>query len=238
MSDHDGCGVAKNGKRAADRWLICAGAAVTALTAIWLLLRRLARRSGVAGVDLVRSLPGDDLVGDPQIVIDRAVVFDAAPAEVWPWIVQLGKARAGWYVPAWLERWTDGTALSGARTIDGSFQDLAEGDIVPDYGPGSGKFRVVTLRPPRALVYLSMRDPAADWGWPEPEEPLPDGALTFSWAMILDELDRGRCRLLVRLRMKRVGQRTSPLFRAFAGLVDYVTIALMAAGLRERLRGE
>ena len=51
-------------------------------------------------------------------------------------------------------------------------------------------------------------------------------------------MDLGRCRLLVRLRMKRVGQGMSLLFKAFGGLVDYVTIALMAAGLRERLWGE
>ena len=94
---------------------------------------------------------------------------------------------------------------------------------------------MVRLRPPSTLVYLAARDPAADWSWPEPEEPPPDSALIFSWAMILDELGGGRCRLLLRLRMKRVGHRMSPPFRAFAGLVDYVTIALMAAGLRERL---
>ena len=47
---------------------------------------------------------GDDVVPDADVVMDRA--FSEAPptGEVWPWFVQLGKRRAGWYLPRRVER--------------------------------------------------------------------------------------------------------------------------------------
>ena len=42
--------------------------------------------------------PGDDLIGRPDVVMDRAFTVAAPPAAVWPWLVQLGKKRAGWYL--------------------------------------------------------------------------------------------------------------------------------------------
>ena len=49
-------------------------------------------------------LPGDDLVPSADVVMDRAFTVSAPAEEVWPWLVQLGKQRAGWYLPRRLER--------------------------------------------------------------------------------------------------------------------------------------
>ena len=49
-------------------------------------------------------LPGDDLVA-ADVVMDRGFDLPAVPEVVWPWLVQLGKRRAGWYLPASVERW-------------------------------------------------------------------------------------------------------------------------------------
>jgi hypothetical protein len=43
--------------------------------------------------------PGDDMIARPDVVMDRAFTVAAAPAAIWPWLVQLGKQRAGWYLP-------------------------------------------------------------------------------------------------------------------------------------------
>jgi hypothetical protein len=85
---------------------------------------RIARRSGVKDRDLSRVLPGDSLIQNPQMVMDRAAIYHASAKEIWPCIVQLGKEPGGWYVPAWLERFTHGSALSGIHKIDNQFQQL------------------------------------------------------------------------------------------------------------------
>ena len=55
--------------------------------------------------EVARPLPGDDLVPHATTVMDRALTLPAPPEAVWPWLVQLGKRRAGWYL-AWPgERW-------------------------------------------------------------------------------------------------------------------------------------
>ena len=50
------------------------------------------------------TLPGDDLVDPADVVMDRAFSLPAPPDTVWPWLVQLGKRRAGWYLPRWVDR--------------------------------------------------------------------------------------------------------------------------------------
>jgi hypothetical protein len=186
--------------------------------------------------DLARRLPGDELLPDAQLVMDRATTFDASANQVWQWIVQLGKDRGGWYVPAWLERFTRGTLLSGIRHIAPQFQPLRVGDFVPEYGPGSPLFKVMQLEPPHILVYLSLRDPAANWGWPSDENSWPPDTFAFSWSFLLEEIRNHQCRLQIRFRGQRQGEPISRLFSLFGGLIDYVTIVLMFAGLRERLR--
>ena len=51
-----------------------------------------------------RARPGEALVEPADVVMDRALTVQAPPEEVWPWLVQLGKGRAGWYLPRAVER--------------------------------------------------------------------------------------------------------------------------------------
>jgi hypothetical protein len=48
--------------------------------------------------------PGDGLVEPTDVVMDRAFTVEAPRDEVWPWLVQLGKGRAGWYLPGAIKR--------------------------------------------------------------------------------------------------------------------------------------
>jgi hypothetical protein len=190
----------------------------------------------VSDADVARRLPGDDLIADAEIQIDRAVVL-AAPAEtVWPWLVQLGKGRAGWYMPASIERLAVWPARKrGARRIVDELQKLSPGDLIPDWGPGNPSFKAITVDPPRALVYLSLRDRRRDWNWPSDDPPAGE-VLAFSWALVLEQLDGGASRLHIRLR-GRFGRRgrLRPLTMALGGLFDYLTIVALFAGLRERV---
>ncbi len=100
--------------------------------AAWAWFDRLGRRSGVSAADIARPLAGDDLVVSPQLVADRAVLLPVAAAAAWPWLVQLGKDRGGWYMPAWVERLIWNPDKRGAHTLLPELQKLAVGDHVPE----------------------------------------------------------------------------------------------------------
>jgi hypothetical protein len=165
--------------------------------------------------------PGDDIIARPDVVMDRAFTVPAPPAAVWPWLVQLGKKRAGWYLPRSLERFLprNGRAV---RDIRPAWQHLSVGDIVPDYGGKSATFEVAAAEPPSALVYRSVR-----------------GQLAMTWALTLSPVPAagaataGQTRVHLRLRLKPV--RHKWLARTAGGFIDLITIAGLAAGLTERL---
>jgi len=195
-------------------------------------LVRLSSRSGVWDEEVALALPGDELVAGAGHVIDRAVTIPAPAATVWPWLVQLGKQRAGWYFPRWVELAIP-RGRRGFRTVDPSLLDLVPGQRVPDWGPGDPQFEVAQIEPEQALVYLSLRQKSHNWTWPDPSDSLPEDVLAFSWALVLRPVDEAHCRLHLRLRMRTTRERSPAMF--FGGLFDWVTVALLFAGLRERV---
>jgi hypothetical protein len=167
------------------------------------------------------ALPGDEIVPRPDVVMDRAFGLPAPPAAVWPWIVQLGKQRAGWYFPRWAEQVIP-AGRRGLRAIDERMLALAPGDVIPDWGGRHATFHVAAIDPPAALVYVSAR-----------------GTVKLSWAITLAP-DGGvtgteGTRMHLRLRLGPVRRRW--LARAGGELMDQATIAGLAAGLRERVTG-
>ncbi|MGD8487197.1 MAG: hypothetical protein PVH07_11220 [Chloroflexota bacterium] len=116
-------------------------------------LRQQYRTWGVVDGDTGRSVRGDELVAEADLVETRAVDIDAAPDRVWPWLAQLGYGRGGWYSYSALDRpWapTGGRLGQSSDTILDEFQDLAEGDLVPTHPQGGFEARVV--EPGKALV--------------------------------------------------------------------------------------
>lgn len=161
-------------------------------------------------------LPGDDIVPDADVVMDRAFTLAGTPDEVWPWFVQLGKARAGWYLPRLVDRWVPRDRRA-YRTIEPGLQELAAGDVIPDWGGRDATFTVAELTPPGALVHTSTR-----------------GRVRLSWAISLRGGAGGTTRVHLRLRLG--GVRRVRVARVAGGFVDWLTIVGLAAGLRERLR--
>lgn len=163
-----------------------------------------------------RQLVGDRLVPDANVVMDRAFTLAAPPTAVWPWLVQLGKRRAGWYLPRSVERVVPagGRAL---RRVDPALQGLAVGDVIPDWGGADATFEVAVLESPEAIVHVSTR-----------------GRVRLSWAIVLSATDGGT---RVHLRLRLGGVRRERLARIGGGLFDWLTILGLAAGLRERVTG-
>ena len=162
--------------------------------------------------------PGDDIVADADVVMDRAFTVDGAPDEVWPWLLQLGKQRAGWYLPHRLERIIP-RGRRAIRRLDERWQQLAVGDVIPDYGGRHATFTVAIIEPPTTLAYESQR-----------------GKTHLTWAITLTwdgARPAGLTRVHLRLRLGPV--RRLWLAEHVGGMFDLLTIAGMAAGLRERL---
>jgi len=143
------------------------GAAVAAYT---LVARPRYLRWGATRAEVARSLPGDDLAPDTSVGSTRAITIEAPVNDVWPWLVQIGYGRGGFYSYDWLENLF--VALFGgtcgyrsAETILPGHQRLSPGDYIPAAPPDvfSGRvvnvarWKVLALEPNRALVL-------AGWG--------------------------------------------------------------------------
>ena len=205
------------------------------------------RETGPYAEEVAACLPGDDLVPGRCIVMDRAATLPAPPDQVWPWLVQLGKGRAGWYLPARVERLLPQRGR-GLRRLDPQLQRVRVGDRVPDWGPGRPEFRAEVVDPPYALVWSSLRQRTRGHRWPPGDrgpsdwaaDDLPDDVLALSWALVLRPELPARpplpgTRLHLRLRL-RSRSRLEPVWRVLGGTVDEFTVRLLFAGLRERVR--
>jgi hypothetical protein len=174
---------------------------------------RLTRRWVAPSAAEVRTaLPGDEIVAKPDAVMDRAFTLAAPPERVWPWLVQVGKGRAGWYLPRGVERFLP-KGNRAIRRIDPQWT-LAVGDVVPDYGRNE-TLTVVSVDAPRALVFESERR-----------------HLMLTWTIALAPVADGT-RVHLRLRMGPVKRKW--LVASVGEIFDWLTIAGLAAGLRERV---
>lgn len=134
--------------------LLLIGGLLGAEVAAYLVWRPAMLRWGTQDEEATEPLPGDEIVPNPRFQSTRAITIDAPPERVWPWIVQMGIYRGGFYTHDLLER-----LLFHARYVEGKhsatrihpeLQDLEVGDLVP-YGGGVNA-TVVEMEPNRHLV--------------------------------------------------------------------------------------
>ena len=70
----------------------------------WFPVRRWMARWGTTPSDLTRIMAGDSLIVDPTYSGTMAVIVNAPPEHIWPWLVQMGYQRGGLYSYDWLDR--------------------------------------------------------------------------------------------------------------------------------------
>jgi len=173
-------------------------------------VRQKISRWGATDEEVTKNLPGDELpsrFGDRRIST-RAITIDAPPEEVWPWLVQMGSGRAGFYTHEWVERLlfvTYGDGHSATR-IHPEWQELRVGDRVPYSRFNSCEVTMVDR--PRVLV-------AGEW-------------------LVLEPLDGGaRTRLIARTRgawleaLVRLIPLLGPLLAPVAALIDRWPLELL-----------
>lgn len=138
-------------------------ALLTIAVVYWFPLRWWMSRWGATPSDLTRVMPGDALLVDPNYSGTMAVTVNAAPEQIWPWLVQIGYRRGGLYSYDWLDRLFGYLDRPSATHILPEFQHLVVGDRIP-LGRGPS-WPVAAIEPNRALV-LDMRNMGGfDWVW-------------------------------------------------------------------------
>jgi hypothetical protein len=193
-------------------------AAVTVLAAAGVARRR-QLRWGATVAETRRSLTGDDLVADPDLRSTRAITIRAAVEDVWPWVVQLGQGRGGFYSYDGLENLV-GCDIHSADAVNPDWQYLEVGDTVrlaPEFA-----LTAAVVEAPRTLVLQGGFLPG-----------LVTAPYDFTWTFDLSPVSAGETRLLVR---ERYSYRRwwARLIIEPVSVISFVMSHRMLNGLRDR----
>lgn len=172
------------------------------------LRRRWAHRWGATDPEADGPMAGDDALSRAHFRATRAITVAAPSAAVWPWIVQIGRGRAGFYAADLVD---NGGRPSAERVLP-AWQDPGAGDLAAPLVPRPGErtsYRVARVDPPHVLVWTN---PDSCWSWR------------------LTPLDGDRTRLVTRL-SQRYRRRPSAVLVALA--LEVGDLAMM----RQMLRG-
>ncbi|HEV2712900.1 MAG TPA: hypothetical protein VGU26_07370, partial [Gaiellaceae bacterium] len=171
-----------------------------------------------------RSLPGDELVPDAEEQT-HAITINAPPEVVWPWLVQMGQGRGGFYSHDRLERIV-GADIRNADEVHPEWQDLRVGDLVRTYR------RVARFEPLGWIVAA-----VAQHRLLIVHEPARGGVINSSWAFVL-EPEGGRTRLLSRWRFRHRGPMHTALKRLVFDPAHFVMETGVLRGLKARAERE
>jgi hypothetical protein len=150
---------------------------------------------GANDAEIERSLPGDDLLPEPKWIWTHAVTVRASVDRVWPWLVQIGQGRGGFYSYEFLENLA-GCDIHNADRIIPELQNLKVGDGIRLH-PKAPPLPVALIEPHKALV-LHARDYS-----PEDESAVSarsktEKTFSTSWGFYTDKIDDNTTRLTSR----------------------------------------
>ena len=197
-------------------------------------------------------MTGDELIAHPMIETTHAITVQASASEIWPWLVQMGMDRGGWYSdPEWwdgpAERvlWSflaseEQTGYSirsepSADRIIAKFQNLKVGDIILDGPPGTAFFTVAALEKNRVLALYSNSHVRYVVPHVLRDNPNVNIQGEFSWVFILDEVDINATRLILRTRINYGPRLFRVLTRPFFGPIDFVLARKTLRGIKWRV---
>lgn len=130
-----------------------------------------------------QSLPGDELISRAAAELTHGITIECSARDLWPWLIQMGADRAGWYSYDLI----DNGGRSSAEEIDRTLQHPPVGSVFPALPGRHDGFILVDTDPPRWLIL----------GWPAPG----GDDMIVSWAFVVREVGPQLTRLIVRVRV-------------------------------------
>lgn len=176
-------------------------------------------RWGATTAECARSMPEDQSVGSPAFDATRAITIHARPEQIFPWLVQMGFGRAGFYGYDLIEDLGSGSGIRSASIIIPALQNPKPGDPLPlsvaatlVYGP---------IETNHVVVWKSMVVPC-------------DGV--FIWELV--PIDSRNTRLISRIRWNYVKSPSGFLLGVFTEFTDHIAVRKILQGVRDRAEGK
>jgi hypothetical protein len=174
---------------------------------------------GATRAEIGQPMAGDELNFEPSFRATRAITIAASPEEVWPWLLQMGYGRAGFYGYDLLENIGSPAGIRSADEIVPEFQHFAVGDEVPISAVVSMTF--YAIEPNRHLIWVGS----------EEAEP---GA--FTWALY--PLEVSQTRLVSRIRWSYDWTSISAIpLQLFTEFTDHIAVRKILQGVKGRVQG-
>jgi hypothetical protein len=208
------------------------GAAFMAFALVTPFLRPWRARWGATDAEVKKKLPGDELMPHPKWGYTHAVTIKTPVAEVWPWIVQMGQGRGGFYSYEFLENLV-GCNIHNVDRIIAEFQHLKVGDSIR-FHPKIPAYTVVLVEP-RSALGLNARSDTKTGKTFELTDKMPEKYINSSWAWFLDERNDGTTRLFSRGRGDYRGLANALGFGpCFTEPISFVMDRKMLLGIKQR----
>jgi hypothetical protein len=158
-------------------------------------LRNWCLRWGTTQSEAYATLPGDDLLPAYASEATHAITIHASPQRVWPWLMQIGQDRSGFYSYTFLEN----LFLADMPKVE---------HLVPDWKPrapgetiwfgtakrfgGRGRMIAAMVEPQREFAMVTVND----WQRLRAGSPAQEAV----WSFTLEPLEDGQTRLIARVR--------------------------------------
>jgi len=189
------------------------------MIATYMLLIRPAQLNwGASDSEVFQPMLGDDLVQNPTYRATRAITIAAQPEDIWPWLVQMGYGKAGFYGYDLIENLGSARGIRSADRIIPELLDLQVGDIVP-ISPVAN-MHIHTIDPERLIVWTDDSEPHV-------------GA--FTW--IIFPVGENSTRLVSRFRFRHRWNGTGIALDLFTDFADHVAIKKILLGIKGRAEG-
>jgi hypothetical protein len=168
-------------------------------------------RWGATDEEVARAMPGDDVAKQATFNATRAVTIQARPEEIWPWVVQMGFNRAGWYTYDWI----DNLGRPSAERIIPELQHIAVGDLIPISPVGTFGLRVKEFEPNRWMLWWDTKG-------------------NTSWYWGLSPHDAHATRLITRMRLRYLWLSPAILYDLLADVGDIIMMRKCLLGIKQR----
>ena len=168
-------------------------------------------RWGATNAEVERAMPGDDVVKFPTFNATRGVTIQTRPEEIWPWLLQIGVTRAGWYSYDWL----DNLGKPSAQRIMPELQHVEVGDLIPISPDGKQGLNVKDFEANRCMLWWDKK-----------------GEVTWYWG--LSPQDDSQTRLITRVREHYRWLSPTILFSLLVEFTDIVMMRKCMLGIKQR----